>query len=345
MNKVLFYDFSKKIMKMGAPFLALGLLAGFLAGFFYERKNLTNQLASLKPVREGETGYKFIHPLLTFVIPNADSQRDFAGLKGKIENLVVQEKNNKQAERISVYFQALDEGRWVGIGEDEKYDPASLLKVVVMIAYLKKTESEANFIFTNFTYTEEISKVIGTSDINDAPSQLQVGQKYSVDDLLRRMIVNSDNGAKNLLIANIDNDSLLSVYNALDVPRPNSSDNYATSPRVYSFLFRILYNATYVSRDLSEAALTLLSGTEFDGGLVAGVPKNTVVSHKFGQHVLIDSGGKQTGIELHDCGIIYYAKSPYFLCVMTQGQNLDSLKSAIKDISALTYSEFSKMSD
>ena len=80
----------------------------------------------------------------------------------------------------------------------------------------------------------------------------------------------------------------------------------------------------------SEKALDILSKTTFNDGLVAGVDKGITVSHKFGEYV-----GQQ--IELHDCGIIYYPENPYFLCIMTRGDNLDNLKDVIKNISGQIY--------
>jgi len=84
-----------------------------------------------------------------------------------------------------------------------------------------------------------------------------------------------------------------------------------------------------------------LSKTTFVGGLVAGLPTGLTVSHKFGEYVAADGNDQITSIELHDCGIVYYPPSPYFICVMTRGTNLDNLKTAIKDVSGLIYDKIS----
>lgn len=59
-------------------------------------------------------------------------------------------------------------------------------------------------------------------------------------------------------------------------------------------------------------------------------------AQKFGERV-----NSLQEIELHDCGIIYYPKNPYLLCVMTKGNNLDNLKSAIKNIYSIVYQSYS----
>ncbi len=87
---------------------------------------------------------------------------------------------------------------------------------------------------------------------------------------------------------------------------------------------------------LSEKALEFLSDVEFTKGLVAGVPKNIAVSHKFGERSIIDSEDIK---QLHDCGIIYYPDRPYLLCVMTRGKNLDVLTDNVRVISYLVYDE------
>ena len=85
---------------------------------------------------------------------------------------------------------------------------------------------------------------------------------------------------------------------------------------------------------MSEKALELLSKTTFNDGIVAGLPENIVVSHKFGEYILPDE------IELHDCGIIYYVQNPYFLCVMTRGKDEGELKNTISGISKIIYEDY-----
>ena len=43
--------------------------------------------------------------------------------------------------KISFYYRDLNHGAWIGINENEKYTPSSLLKVTIMIAYFKEAES------------------------------------------------------------------------------------------------------------------------------------------------------------------------------------------------------------
>jgi hypothetical protein len=83
----------------------------------------------------------------------------------------------------------------------------------------------------------------------------------------------------------------------------------------------------------SEQALGLLTTTDFTQGLVAGVSATTTVAHKFGEQTDTDTNGQVIDRELHDCGIVYYPNNPYFLCVMTKGQDFSTLAKIISGIS------------
>ena len=94
---------------------------------------------------------------------------------------------------------------------------------------------------------------------------------------------------------------------------------------------------------MSEKALELLSQTTFSSGLVAGVPDKINVAHKFGERTVhLNSTGEVMYRELHDCGIIYNAKHPYSLCVMTKGKEFDNLKDVIRKISVEVYDTTNK---
>ena len=79
--------------------------------------------------------------------------------------------------------------------------------------------------------------------------------------------------------------------------------------------------------------------TNFDPGVAGGVPNNISVADKFGEKVsTINSEEKQ----LHNCGIVYYPKHPYLICIMTRGDDFDRLAGVIKSISSFVYQEVDK---
>ena len=45
------------------------------------------------------------------------------------------------------------------------------------------------------------------------------------------------------------------------------------------------------------------------------------------------SRGSTRTAQLHDCGIVYLPGRPYFLCVITEGRDADTLAEVIREIS------------
>lgn len=122
----------------------------------------------------------------------------------------------------------------------------------------------------------------------------------------------------------------------METANDNSPINFM-SVKGYAGLFRILYNASYLEKEYSEKTLQILSNSEFQNGIVAGVSKDVVVSHKFGERQL-----EENSYQLHDCGIVYYSKGPYLICIMSRGNSMQNLEQFISKISEVTYNGIQK---
>jgi len=295
-----------------------------------EEDAIVEKQHEIKEIRE--SGYKFISPLLECQDLVASDRKGMLILEMKIKDFIADKIGEKKASHVSVYFRDLSNGPWIGIGENEPYSPASLLKVPIMIAALKKAEKSPGFLDKRINYTHHSTD---TTNPNIPDSLIKTGNSYDVADLIYRMIVFSDNEAKNLLLENIDNEILDKTYSdhGIDVPDVRTPEDFM-SVKEYSSFFRILYNATYLNKEMSEKALEILSKSMFKKGLSGKLPQGIVVSHKFGERGFADSNVKQ----LHDCGIIYKPDaSPYILCLMTRGNDFDDLAEVISDVSLLVY--------
>lgn len=312
--------------------LMIGLLAGFiityLATYPSKSKHKTEQITE---TRAG--GYKYINPLIECDNYRPSETYNLAKLKKEITEYINEVKTEGKISHVSVYYRDLNNGPWIGINEQANYTPASLLKVPLLITILKKAQKEKGFLASKVTYT-------GHLDTNfrqniGYESKLVKGQSYTIDQLLELMIVESDNDAKEMLGALISFDTVQKVIGEMgvDLSGKNFNDDFL-SVKEYSSFFRILYNASYLDKDMSEKALYLLSKVRFNDGLPARLPKDIVIAHKFGERGYLDSPMKQ----LHDCGIIYLPGKPYLLCVMTKGEGFDTLVNVIADISEIVYS-------
>src|SRR6185436_6660347 len=106
-------------------------------------------------------------------------------------------------------------GPWMGINEKENFSPASLLKVPIMIAALKKAETDPGFLKKKVAYTEHLDKAV-VPNITDT-HLVKIGTSYTIEDLMERMIQYSDNEAKELLLRNLDGDFIIRVMSEIGI--------------------------------------------------------------------------------------------------------------------------------
>jgi len=326
-------DSQKKFPKWLTPIglLLFGVVAGFfLRGIFPHHARTIPQH---QEIREG--GYSYINPLVACESSeDAEENTQLKAMKRKLEKAIEDQIKRKWTTDAAVYFRLLNSGRWISIKSNDTFSPGSLLKVPVMIAVLKEEERRPSFAGDKIIFRAPTP--LG-AEPNYKPSKiLEAGESYTVDDLLYRMIVYSDNDAMYLLMATLDKKFYEDLVNELNrefsVPPPQSGD-YMTVEE-YAAFFRVLFNATYLSKEMSEKALGLLVKTEFNEGLNGGVPSRIPIAHKFGERVY---GRNNEAKQLHDCGIVYYPDHPYLLCVMTTGTSFEYLDDGIREISRIVY--------
>lgn len=312
---------------------ALLFVLGFFVGTFSETTPNTEIDDSSPELRlEG----KLTNPLLECEISAstiASRKEDFTP---ELEDFVEELKKSTEVSDIAVYFRDLNNGPVIGVNQQEPYAPASLLKVPVMIAYLKWSEDEPNVLDEHIFYEGPFD--VGYQQQFAPLVPLQVGMSYSARELIENMIRYSDNQALILLFNKLPRQYQEDLFTLVGVDAKLITDPTAVlSVRRYSIFFRILFNASFLSRTNSEYALKLLTETTFTDGLRAGVPDSILVAHKFGERKV--SNNLQ---QFHDCGVVYYPDHPYMLCIMTRGENPQELITAIKDISTFVYEEIER---
>ncbi len=296
--------------------------------WFQERRYAHLQQSSERQASYNKSSeWKFINPLLDCGEINSINNDKLSQIRDSVDQLIAARKQEGDIIDTSVYFRDLNNGPWFGINEKEPFAPASLLKVPMMITVFAQAERDPSVLKLMFKYKGESYNNV---EYFKASKELVKGHDYSVAGAVEHMIRYSDNNAY-FVLYNAISSTLKQTYTYLDIPTPDS-DNYIISARTYGSFFRILYNSTFLSREYSEQALNLLSQTEFDQGIVAGVPKSITVAHKFGERQTA-TGEKY----LHDCGIVYEKSLPYMLCVMTKGNDFEAMADAIADVSKTVY--------
>jgi len=239
---------------------------------------------------------------------------------------------------LSIYFQDLDHGPRFGIGEYDKFSPASLMKVPVLIFFAHAADLEPSILDSTLSYTGDLPIA---NNVLSQEHTIEPDTPYPIRDLLTKMIMHSDNRSYLILLREMNRLSEATAYRTfsdLDVlGMMLEADTNYVSISSYAKLFSVLYNTGYLSKDMSQFALSLLSEATFHEGIVAGVPDTVRVAHKFGYAVV--DGEPQ----LHDCGIVYHPKMAYVVCVMTSGPDENRANEAILEISRMVYEAVSSL--
>ena len=313
-------------------------LGGFAAGRYFQETRYTSFLKGFQNIREDSGKYDYINPLIGSISPPATSVGIFADVKDEVVSYLAKEAKKEVLYGYSFYFRDLGTGLWFGTNENADFFPASLFKLPIAIAIYKQGEDVPEFLKKKVLYTKEISDINDSVQAN-SKSSLTVGAWYSVDELVRIMLIESDNGAKNLLLSVLENRYIDNLFTAVSLVDPSKAKSYTVSSRQYALFLRILYGSSYLNEEHSEYLMKILAETKFDQGMVAGLPRNIKVAHKYGVYEFEESvnGVTRNAEQLHDCGIVYDKEKPYIFCLMTKGKDLEDLYRIISHVSELIY--------
>ena len=315
----------------------LGLICMYgISNFTQTKKSIEETYLIRKPSTN-----KLIAPLLLGGDNNNFYEEDL--FSKTISNYIAHAIKDGDAQNISYYFKNLTTGTWTGVNENEHYAPASLMKVPVMIAIFRQAESDPSILKKELLYT-------GASDLNKEEyykpqKYIIAGNSYTVEKLVDYMIMYSDNNATALLLSITSKNNLTEIFTDLGLPVPSDATTGTLdymSDKLYSRLFRVLYNSTYLNEEYSIKALEILSYSDFPAGIVTGIPKEISVASKFGERTIYREDTSVNYRELHDCVIVYLTKNPYLVCIMTKGNDFKKLEGVIQHISDLTYHAMKK---
>jgi len=294
-----------------------------------------NHYETVHPRRITAPGYRFTSPLLDVELPEGITiDREPLHFKYKIEAYIKKQIENGQVRIVAVYFRDLLDGPWFGINENIEFNPASMMKVPVMIAWLKRAEKDPSILKRKMTFAVRDNSI--PKPFTKPAREIAFGRSYTVDELLHYMLNYSDNNATALLFKALTDQESSYVLSNMDVRNNPTRDGNSVTVLGYSGFFRILYNAAFLDKEMSEKALELLSLDDFPQGMASGVPPGIVVATKFGEVV---PTADDEDIQLHEFGIVYHPSGPYILGIMTIGRDFAAQQQIIRDISRTIYSE------
>ncbi len=326
----------KNIIKFLTPRVILSyiflLCIGLLSGYVFANNFSVSNAEQDVELRAGSK-LGFTNPLLECEIARDTISSKKLDFSPDLKDFSEEIKEKENLKDISVYYRDLNNGPVISINANEAFAPASLLKVPILIAYLKWSEDKPEVMDEKIKFEKEVS--VGYTQEFAPTIPLEVGRTYTARELMESMVKYSDNQALVLLYQRLPVSYQQDLYSLTGVDVNIMTDpKSALSITQYSIFFRILFNASFLSQSNSEYALKLLSQSTFEQGVRKGVPLSIPISHKFGERKPTDSLQ-----QFHDCGIIYYPDHPYLLCVMTRGQDVSKLIDAIYKTSEYVYNK------
>lgn len=308
---------------------AFGLFSGMALWNFSDRGDDPTDDSSSQVREMGK--YRFVSPLLECEVSEASIRARNENFQNELASEIDRVKAEYGLSGSAAYFRDMNNGPAFGVDEAEKFFPASLLKVPVMMAFYRFSEKDPSVLSERIKFSS--FKDIGRVQYVIPEKTLVLEESYTIDELIRMMIVYSDNQAMALLLDHLPAEYMKDLFSILGFKSESLDDpGLMLTVKEYASFFRILFNSSYLSRENSEKALTLLSESGYGNGLVSGLPEGVRAAHKFGEF-----GTGQGVKQLHDCGIVYFPEHPYLLCVMTRGERFHDLESAVSDISRFVY--------
>ena len=236
----------------------------------------------------------------------------------------------------SIAFKDINEKDLLSINSS-KVPAASTIKIYVMIEAYNQINQEKLSLNDKITLNDTM-KVEGSGTLKNELA----GSEYTIEDLIKLMMVQSDNTAANILIDKLGMDNVNKTIKSLgcvdtelnrkmmDMDALNNGiDNY-TSVNDLSLTLNKLYNSECVNSNYDNIMLDIMKGHQLKSKIPNKLPEGTIVAHK---------SGEMNGIE-NDAAIVYTDKGDYILCILTDSGTSNEQTIAISDISREIYDKF-----
>ena len=236
---------------------------------------------------------------------------------------------------VGVAARGLRSGLALDFNAHAVFPSASTIKFPIMMEVFAQVEAGTLRLDETLTLRDE-DVVPGAGVLQE----LRPGREFTVEELMRLMIVISDNTASNMLIDRVTCESVNARLEGLGCThtrlgrkfydfeaRDRGMENYAC-PAELAGLLSLLERRQLVSADASERMLVCLRRQQIAGKIPKLLPPDTPVAHKTGEI---------TGAS-HDVGIIYSPAGPLVLAALTQGIAESAVaEGAIRHIARLLY--------
>ncbi len=250
-------------------------------------------------------------------------------LEAKLQKIVQQYPTIDPA----VFVWDFDSGKYVDIKADKTYSAASIIKIPVLIRLFKSIEANQLTIYDEMTLTQYY-KAPGSGHLQSRADN----SKYTIDELARQMITESDNSATNMLMAavggmpdvnsGVKSWGLKNTYINNWLPDMDGT-NYTTAKDLATMLYN-LDNPGFLNINSREYIIDYMSHVENNRLIQAGLDPKALFVHKTGDI------GKMLG----DAGIVFAPNGKKYIVVILANRPYNSPmgKNFIQKASSTIYS-------
>lgn len=226
-------------------------------------------------------------------------------LEIKLANLA----RNYPSLKPSVYVWDYESGKFANLNADEVYPTASIIKVPVLIRLFKSVEAGQLTLDDRMPMTD-FYKSEGSGSLQFKG----VKKSYTLDELARAMITESDNSATNMIMSAVG--GMVDVNSGLrswGMKKTRINDwlpdiagtNVSTTKEMAQMLYNI-DNPSFLTLKSREKIVDYMSHVHNNRLIQAGLPSNALFIHKTGDI------GKMLG----DAGIVYTPTGKKYIVVM-----------------------------
>jgi beta-lactamase class A len=309
--------------------LIVGVGIGAIVGTLLSILDPANRLGSVALVSQTTTSQK------TSQTPNTSLylSQEITSLKNSLQTLTTANADLMPG----VFLLDLDNGGYVDINSNASFAAASTIKIPILIAFFQ--DVDAGKIRLDEILTLQKEMIVGGS----GNMQYQTpDSKYTALDVATKMITISDNTATNMLVAKLGGQEALNgrfrswglTTTMIRNPLPDLEGTNTTSPRELGNLISMVNQGNVVGMRSRDLMLNIMSRTERDNLLPAGLGKGANAYHKTGD----------IGTMLADAGLIDVPTGKrYIAAIMVKRPNNDPRAAKlISSISSAAYEHFSQ---
>lgn len=226
---------------------------------------------------------------------------------------------------VGVMVTDLGTGKQAAVNPDREFPAASVAKIPIAMTVLNQVSEGQISLDDQVRYQSATDYEGGAGSLQ---YEITEGEPVSVRRLLDRMIVVSDNIARNMLERYVGSGTIREYMLEQGVQPPY----YAPWPMMTArgtdtLLVRLERGEAGITPDLTNFLIDLMSNTVYNDRLPAKLPEGVTVAHKVGT----------LPNNVHDAGLVYAPDRSFAISVFTEDIPYDDATNLIANLAAAMY--------